>query len=75
MTQSYTPFLTFEIDHPYFNGDSKAPISISPTRDTACFIARYGLVINKKQGAFTHFLLNLERMPLLWKFYPAYFSL
>lgn len=67
MTQSYTPFLTLEIDHPYFNGDSKAPISISPTRDTARFITRYGLVINKKQGAITLFAPSAVPLADLFK--------
>lgn len=51
----YNPFLTIEIDHPYFNGGNKAPISISPTIKTTHFFSRYGLLMKQAQGTIVLF--------------------
>jgi hypothetical protein len=62
----YNPYLTIEIDHSYFNGENKAPISISPTIKTTHFFSQYGLLM--KQALGTIVLFAPSNVPLVGLF-------
>jgi len=47
----YKLLLAIQIDHPYFNGDDLATISILPTRSTGSLMSRFGIVMKQKQGS------------------------